>query len=270
MYDNDYKPPCGLLEYVSQLPQQARYNYPKVAIAAMLQEGVSKWHELERQQRNVVGPVHFFALFIYTCELTEEGSDQIYGAMNACMRNNDKEGIEFWRPLIYYINTAMWQLPRYEGCLYRGINLLFDETQYRTGANIVWPAFSSASRERSVAEVFASGTEGTLFFLNGQTCRDIAIFSRFPSEGEVLFHPNTNFLIGQTMFHTTTIGAFYAECDNIAMEECEDTTRLAAGALASATPLGLEVVIPPTRAPAVVHYLKDNLVVMRDTTLKPH
>ena len=51
-----------------------------------------KWQEMLRQGSNL-HPLHVAALYVYTYELPEEdGGDQIYGAMNAAMRNNNAQG----------------------------------------------------------------------------------------------------------------------------------------------------------------------------------
>ena len=77
-----------------------------------------------RRQLNFMDPKDAVAIYIYTYELqyeTEEG-DQIYGVMNRVMRLRDEEGIEYWRPLIYLLDSALEALPPYTGKLYRGIN----------------------------------------------------------------------------------------------------------------------------------------------------
>ena len=52
-------------------------------------------------------------------------------------------------------------------CLW-GINCRFPADAYRPGAPVCWPSFSSASYLRTVAEEFAKGEEGSLFFLQSR------------------------------------------------------------------------------------------------------
>ena len=116
-------------------------------------------------------------------------------------------------------STSPQVLPPYHGKLYRGINTCFDENSYRAGQRVCWSSFSSASSMRSVAEEFAKGERGSLFFLTSATARAIDRVSRFPEEAEVLFRPNTVFNITSTLYGTSDIGSFYSPVDNIAMEE---------------------------------------------------
>ena len=97
-----------------------------------------------------------------------------------------QEGIDFWRPLLWQIDQALLVLPPQSGKLYRGISLRFSEKSYKTGHDVCWPAFSSASANQAVAEEFVKGDEGTLFFLQSASARAISRFSKFPDEAEVL------------------------------------------------------------------------------------
>ena len=110
-------------------------------------------------------------------------------------------------------------LPPQQTKLYRGINVRFSEKEYQKGARVRWPAFSSASAQRSVAEEFVQGDDGSLFFLQSAQARAISRFSRFPDEAEVIFRPNTVFEITATLYGASDIGQFYAQVDNIAMAE---------------------------------------------------
>ena len=151
------------------------------------------------------------------CVLRQGAGDQIYGAMNKAMRLSDAPALAFWRPLLWHIDRALLALPPYRGRLYRGISLRFSELTYRSGQEVCWPAFSSASTDKSVGESFVSNDEGTLFILQSTSARSISHFSKFPEEAEVLFRPNTTFQISSTLFGNTDIGQFYSSVDNIAM-----------------------------------------------------
>ena len=117
------------------------------------------------------------------------------------------------------MDRALLHLPLHHGRLYRGINVRFSEKEYSSGQTVCWPAFSSASSERSVAEEFVKGDEGTLFFVQSAGARAISRFSKYPDEAEVLFRPNTTFEISQAVYGSSAIGQFYACIDNIAMTE---------------------------------------------------
>ena len=131
---------------------------------------------------------------------------QIYGAMNRAMRLHDSVAIDFWRPLIWHVDRALQQLPPYAGRLYRGIGVRFKEQEYKKHEQVVWPAFSSASATRAVAQEFVKGDDGTLFFVNSCAARAISKLSRFPDEDEVLFRPNTVFEITSTLYGYAPVG----------------------------------------------------------------
>ena len=120
------------------------------------------------------------SIYVYTYELpSEDDQDQIYGAMNRCMRNGVQEEIKFWQPYMWHLDQALLRLPPAKERLYRGICLTFESGVYQKGSTILWPAYSSSSMMRSVAEEFARGsTKGTLFFLYSQTGRNISEYSR--------------------------------------------------------------------------------------------
>ena len=170
----------------------------------MAADCVMKVHELGRQGVRL-SPVHAVPVYVYTYELSGEG-EQIYGAMNRAMRAHDAAGIAFWRPLIWQLDRALLALPPYRGKLYRGISLKFNEESYKRAEAVCWPAFSSASATRAVAEEFVKGDDGTLFFLQSVGARAISRFSKFPLEDEVLFRPNTVFEITSTLYGTPTSG----------------------------------------------------------------
>eukprot|EP00667_Euglena_gracilis_P000047 EG_transcript_47 len=221
-YPSTYRNDRGCLPVCAQLPDNVvGYVFEMEAIVEMSADTLMKVHEMQRQLTRI-SPRDIVAVFVYTYELTSklEGHDQIYGAMNRAMRLRDMEKIEFWRPLIWEIDMALTAFPPYKGKCYRGINCKMDPTAYQPGTHICWPSFSSASQNRSVAEVFAKGDQGTLFFLTSVGARPISAVSRFPEEAEVLFPSNTVFTITSTLNSQSEIGAFYGSIDNVAMTQC--------------------------------------------------
>eukprot|EP00669_Euglena_mutabilis_P006780 TRINITY_DN2277_c0_g2_i1.p1 TRINITY_DN2277_c0_g2~~TRINITY_DN2277_c0_g2_i1.p1 ORF type:complete len:175 (+),score=45.61 TRINITY_DN2277_c0_g2_i1:534-1058(+) len=139
--------------------------------------------------------------------------------MNKAMRLRHAKLIDYWRPLIWEIDVALEAFPSYRGKAFRGINCTIDPAEYRVGSKICWPSFSSGSQDRGVAEEFAKGESGTLFFLTSLNAKPISAISRFPEEAEVLFPPNTVFEVTSFLLGASEIGAFYGRVDNIAMAE---------------------------------------------------
>ena len=179
-----YRSPVGTLPFCGALPHNSLgLAFPLRSVLDMCGDALMKLHEM-RRQRSSLSPRHAVAVYVYTYELTaaEEPLDQIYAAMNAAMRTGDGSAITYWRPLIWEIDVALAALPSYSGLLYRGINRVFDRSAYRMGQCVRWHAFSSSSQSRTVAEEFAQGQEGTLFFLQSTSGKCIAAVSRFPHE----------------------------------------------------------------------------------------
>ena len=222
-YEPGYRSPVGVLPFcVSLAVCPLGLSFELEALVEMAMNALMKLHELQRQRCALLAE-QALAIYVYTYQLRDIGEpqDQIYTAMNTAMRLGDARSIAFWRPLIWAIDAALEVLPDHRGKLYRGINLQFDCSVYKSGHKTAWRAFSSASKSRAVAQDFSTGTSGTLFFLNSVSAKSIAQYSEFPEEEEVLFQPNTVFSITSTLQGSSDIGQFYSQIDNVAMEECK-------------------------------------------------
>ena len=220
-YDADYHTDSRVLAFCVALPETAvDMSLESSSIFLMCVDTVAKVYEL-RCQGVTLSPLHIVPIYVYTYELAGD-CDQIYGAMNRAMRNHDEGAVTFWRPLIWHLDCALAVLPDFKGKLFRGINVRFSEEVYQTGKTVTWPAFSSASAMQSVAEEFVKGDDGSLFFVQSASAKEISRFSKFPDEVEVLFRPNSTFTITSTLYGTSDIGQFYACVDNIAMSQTAD------------------------------------------------
>ena len=147
------------------------------------------------------------AIFVYSYEMYTEDNPpvsleyQIYREMNRAMRERDPEALEFWPPLIYHLNKALMKLGSHKEILYRGVTVAFPKELYEIGATVAWPAFSSSALDEDVAEDFvakaaADGRKsGTIFVLKTTTARRVYVYSHFPEEREVLFPPNSTFVV---------------------------------------------------------------------------
>ena len=253
-YDEGYTSDTGTLEFCMALPENPLgLPFEQWSLGQMCAECVLKVWELGRQ-RVTFSPQHIVPIYVYTYELPDDGeTDQIYGAMNRAMRLHDAHAIAFWRPLIWQVDCALQLLPKHTGKLYRGISVRFSEQDYREGQHVCWPALSSASAERAVAQAFVKGDEGSLFFIQSTAGRAISKFSKFPDEAEVLFRPNTMFEITSTLYNTSVIGEFYSGTDNIAMVELTGAGPSPGPALGAAPSAGRGARAP---VPAVPHALR--------------
>jgi len=109
------------------------------------------------------------------------------------MRSGTNEDRIIIQDYIYFLTNALKLLDPFVGPVYRGIDCQISE--YKPGKTIVWPAFSSSTKDPRVAIQFLKGKQGTLFLINSKTPRSIDKYSAIKTEEEVLFLPNSSFKI---------------------------------------------------------------------------
>ena len=251
LYGPHYRPDVGTLPFCAALPGNGLgLPFDAAGVAQMVADCVVKVRELGRQ-RVRLSPAHAAPLYVYTYELAGEG-DQIYRAIGRAVRAHDEAALAFWRPLIWQVDQALLQLPVYRGRVYRGIGVKFCGPRYRRGECVCWPAFSSASATRAVAEAALPDNGGTLFIVGSQNARAVGRFSRCPGENEVLFRPGTVFQVTSALCTDADAWASHAGADSIAMVEVAAATRSKDVACAPAAPAGALIpssLLPP--APVV-------------------
>merc|ERR1719265_2270219 len=123
-----------------------------------------------------------------------------YVALNSSLRQDDPASLESQRVLINALRKAI-KNHQETGIVWRGVNLNPSETSaYVAGFRFLWPAFTSASRDRSKASAFGSWGSGqkVLFCIDlngvGTTfSRDISDISVYPDEKEVVLYCYSGF-----------------------------------------------------------------------------
>eukprot|EP01006_Ploeotia_vitrea_P023469 TRINITY_DN55964_c0_g1_i1.p1 TRINITY_DN55964_c0_g1~~TRINITY_DN55964_c0_g1_i1.p1 ORF type:complete len:857 (+),score=115.26 TRINITY_DN55964_c0_g1_i1:47-2572(+) len=183
-----YKPDKSLLKYLqedigTQSWWMARGSNPEMEDMIWDGRKMVWWKCVEG---DTVSPLHVFALFMYTYQ-----SDACFNT-NRVMREGDTDGIELWRPIIYYVEEGLKCLPPTSGRVLRGIRVPnLDVQQFKPGAELTWAAFSSTSLNYRVAVFFLREEKGVVFDIRDQKCgRLISPYSQFPMEEEVLLPPN--------------------------------------------------------------------------------
>jgi len=133
------------------------------------------------------------AIHLYTLEWTNK-TDSLYYIMNACLRDQNREGIKDFFPYLKLLLTAMSCLPRTEeNIVFRGVIGDYQK-DYKEGDFILWWGFSSCATKLGPIMKFL-GDEGPrlLFqvsFISGTKIRE---FSYFHGEEEVLLPPGRYF-----------------------------------------------------------------------------
>jgi hypothetical protein len=127
------------------------------------------------------------ALNLYT---TEAGSGATYKVVNGALRDGTWRNDRRTAAIVGMMDEALERLPAYEGRVYRAVNLPEEEARRLVpGGDIADPGFMSTSIDRNAVP------EGRkyLFEINALSGRDIAPYSRFQSEAEILIPRATMF-----------------------------------------------------------------------------
>eukprot|EP00667_Euglena_gracilis_P000360 EG_transcript_359 len=121
----------------------------------------------------------------------------LYRTVNALMRQGDEAGIDQWWDFMYALDTALANLPCFEGVVYRGIDAFVPKHLYNTNSVVTWQAFSSSTCKPAVAREFLGKEleQSTFFIIQSKTGRRVADLSAHPEEEEVVFRPNSQFLV---------------------------------------------------------------------------
>eukprot|EP00732_Lithocolla_globosa_P003268 Lithocolla_globosa_v1_NODE_2536_length_1962_cov_3.215522.p1 type:complete len:604 gc:universal NODE_2536_length_1962_cov_3.215522:72-1883(+) len=135
------------------------------------------------------------AIVVYTMEEIPRQAS-IYYMMNLALREIDRTAVRPWRDYVWLLLNALRKLPvPRPDLVYRGIRLSPEQlgTSYQSGEEFQAAAFMSTSSQLSTMETFL-GSAGirTMYHmkLTEPVARDIADFSLFPTEYELLLPPN--------------------------------------------------------------------------------
>jgi hypothetical protein len=132
------------------------------------------------------------AILLYTMETGEES---FYSTLNETLRMQDRKLVVPWFPFLELFDTALNKLPTVKGNIWRGITGDFSES-YKPGQVITWWNFSSCSSELSVVQNFVrSEKKSTLFMIDARNGRNIARYTKFPDENEILLPMGTKLLV---------------------------------------------------------------------------
>lgn len=129
-----------------------------------------------------------------------------YTTMNPYLRNPDGYSDEEKAAIqarADRVSTALAKLPARPGQTYRGVNLPDDIlAKYQPGSVVTEKAFTSTSTDSSVATGNFQGN--ALMVVTGQSGRDVAPFSQYPGEAEILYDKGTKFMVTGNSFDSVT------------------------------------------------------------------
>lgn len=118
-----------------------------------------------------------------------------YREINAFLRNPDSITDPAERAAMQQrvdaINEALGKLPDRPGTTFRGVSSDLGDL-YPKGSTVNEPAFMSTSTNSGVADGFGDGTS---FIVHGRTGSDVAPYSQYPGESEILYGSGTQFKV---------------------------------------------------------------------------
>ena len=117
----------------------------------------------------------------------------LYPLLNSALRDHaHPENLEAFLPYLKLFLKGLNKLPLIRKQVYRGVDVdLHEEYNQLQGKVFRWWAFSSTTQRESITNVFLGQTgESTLFKIDGIGI-DIAAFSAYQNESEVLLLPGT-------------------------------------------------------------------------------
>jgi hypothetical protein len=172
---------------------------------------------------------HAVAIAAYTFDVRQcgvscdpDGTDNLYHALNAALRNRAQNGgaLATLRPYLWYLIAAWKQLPpptpaqqaqwHYRGLPASATPLV--QLEYTSNRVIYWSSFTSTSvLERKAADfVRRQGPGGVVFRIKTCSGRAIRDFSAIPNEEEVLLRANCE-LVVLAPPHDSGQGYFYVD-----------------------------------------------------------
>jgi len=141
---------------------------------------VAYTHDMHSSNRKPDGNVYFEL----NKALRERGADQ------------RKRAMEVWGNYAHYLIMGLGKLPDFAGTCYRGFpDKAMVLGEYQLGRPIQWGAFASVTTSWEAAKSFTDQQNGVIFKIAVTSGRQIAKYSFFTDENEVLLTPSHRFTV---------------------------------------------------------------------------
>jgi hypothetical protein len=161
-------------------------------------------HELSRDESA--------ALFLYTMDT---GEHSFYRILNQVLRNEDRNQVKSWFSYLKLFDTALHKLPKVTENVWRAVpgNIA---SKYKTGQILTWWCVTSCSTSAAVVKAFLKlDQEATLFMIEAVNGRNLAGYTMYPGEKEIILG------IG-TQLRVKNIGFEHGNLHVVHLEEVED------------------------------------------------
>jgi hypothetical protein len=124
-----------------------------------------------------------------------------FNVINNALRDKNRSKLRPLFPFLRLLLQALGKLPKHKGLIFRGIPRLSEDCK---GKESVQWGFSSCSNSFDQMAIFLGETgERTMFAIISDSAKDIANFSSFPVEEEVLIPPCVTFKVNNKKLVTT-------------------------------------------------------------------
>jgi hypothetical protein len=128
------------------------------------------------------------AVYLYTME---GGENSFYKVLNAKLRSENRAALKPWFPFLKLFDMAIKKLPTVKGCIWRGISGDVSG-QFTKDQVLTWWGISSCSPSLDVIKGFLSpDTCSTVFMIEAINGKDVAGYTYFPHENEILLSLGT-------------------------------------------------------------------------------
>lgn len=181
-------PQDSIIGFIDNLMKES--GSKKQGLDSILFDAKLKLIRLVASGQAELDPIHIMAIFLYTAD------SFILEQANLALSDWGNKKLKMWQPFVHCLYRAVSLLPIYVGEIYRGIDgVEFCPEYYPIGAQITWGSFCTCSKERgSVTDLFKRGN-GIVFIVKSKTGRDISKYSCTPADSEVLFLPESTFIV---------------------------------------------------------------------------
>jgi hypothetical protein len=147
--------------------------------------------KINRGQGGDLSADEIAAIHLYT-----QASD-FYRTLNRCLRNRDRDLVKPFFPYLRLLLGGLRKLPKRTRTVYRGVKRDLSAT-FKQGDEPVWWSVSSTSSSMAVLnsnEFCGQSGARTVFVVQAAHARDIAAFSAFASEEELILLPGAQLLV---------------------------------------------------------------------------
>jgi hypothetical protein len=227
LYRRDTPTPPDLLPCLQHC-MQALPSQPRAALAPMLANMVQAASSKVMQPlvqalcaQHGVTLVEAQSIAVYTMDARDYGhtrEDSVFYVFNLIMRTGDSEQVQRWSAFTKLLCDALDKLPSVACTVFRGLDQPLTQIShlYVKGSTVFFNSVTSTTTDKaSTLQSFgkgAGGRPGTLLRIAATDVKNIAAFSAFPNENELLASLNSSYRVTSVLESTEVSFSFATAC----------------------------------------------------------